>query len=90
VLSLNVLIVWPKKNSHGPCLFGSGLVAYEAGLVDAGMIFGIGFAPFHSGPIHYLEDRGISEIRQELEQHEKLYGKRFAPDTAWNDLHTFL
>jgi 3-hydroxyacyl-CoA dehydrogenase/enoyl-CoA hydratase/3-hydroxybutyryl-CoA epimerase len=65
-------------------------IVTEAALLDAGMIFGTGFAPFRGGPIHYLEDRGISEIRQELEQHEKQYGKRFAPDPAWKDLHGYL
>ena len=27
----------------------------EADLVDAGLIFGTGFAPFRGGPLHYLE-----------------------------------
>lgn len=62
----------------------------EPALLDAGMIFGTGFAPFRGGPIHYLEDRGISETRQQLEQHEKRYGKRFAPDPGWKDLHSYL
>ena len=65
-------------------------IVTETGLLDAGMIFGTGFAPFRGGPIHYLEDRGISETRQELEQHEKQYGKRFTPDPAWKDLHAYL
>jgi 3-hydroxyacyl-CoA dehydrogenase/enoyl-CoA hydratase/3-hydroxybutyryl-CoA epimerase len=34
-----------------------GIVA-DADLVDAGLIFGTGFAPFRGGPIHYLESRG--------------------------------
>jgi 3-hydroxyacyl-CoA dehydrogenase / enoyl-CoA hydratase / 3-hydroxybutyryl-CoA epimerase len=62
----------------------------DSALLDAGMIFGTGFAPFRGGPIHYLEDRGITETRQQLEQHEKQYGKRFAPDPAWKDLHAYL
>ncbi len=62
----------------------------EPALLDAGMIFGTGFAPFRGGPIHYLEDRGISETRRELEQHEQRYGKRFMPDPGWSDLHTYL
>ena len=62
----------------------------ETALLDAGMIFGAGFAPFRGGPIHYLEDRGISETRQELEQHEKRYGERYSPDSGWTDLHTYL
>jgi 3-hydroxyacyl-CoA dehydrogenase/enoyl-CoA hydratase/3-hydroxybutyryl-CoA epimerase len=34
-----------------------GIVA-DAELVDAGLIFGTGFAPFRGGPLHYLENRG--------------------------------
>jgi 3-hydroxyacyl-CoA dehydrogenase / enoyl-CoA hydratase / 3-hydroxybutyryl-CoA epimerase len=34
-----------------------GIVA-DADLVDAGLIFGTGFAPFLGGPIHYLRSRG--------------------------------
>jgi 3-hydroxyacyl-CoA dehydrogenase/enoyl-CoA hydratase/3-hydroxybutyryl-CoA epimerase len=34
-----------------------GIVA-DADLVDAGLIFGTGFAPFRGGPLHYLESRG--------------------------------
>lgn len=33
-----------------------GVVA-DADLLDAGMIFGTGFAPFRGGPLHYLENR---------------------------------
>ena len=34
-----------------------GIVA-DADLVDAGLIFGTGFAPFRGGPINYLRTRG--------------------------------
>ena len=36
-----------------------GIVA-DADLVDAGLIFGTGFAPFRGGPLHYLNDRKAS------------------------------
>jgi 3-hydroxyacyl-CoA dehydrogenase / enoyl-CoA hydratase / 3-hydroxybutyryl-CoA epimerase len=32
-------------------------VVEDADLVDAGLIFGTGFAPFRGGPLHYLESR---------------------------------
>ena len=35
-----------------------GIVA-DADLVDAGAIFGTGFAPFTGGPLHYTESRKI-------------------------------
>lgn len=62
----------------------------DSALLDAGMIFGTGFAPFHGGPIHYLEDRGITETHKLLEQHEQRYGERFKPDEGWKDLHSLI
>jgi 3-hydroxyacyl-CoA dehydrogenase/enoyl-CoA hydratase/3-hydroxybutyryl-CoA epimerase len=38
-------------------VLAEGIVA-DADLVDAGLIFGTGFAPFRGGPIHYLRSRG--------------------------------
>jgi len=37
-------------------VLAEGIVA-DADLVDAGLIFGTGFAPFRGGPLHYLETR---------------------------------
>jgi 3-hydroxyacyl-CoA dehydrogenase/enoyl-CoA hydratase/3-hydroxybutyryl-CoA epimerase len=36
-------------------------VVADADLLDAGMIFGTGFAPFRGGPMHYLEQRKADE-----------------------------
>jgi 3-hydroxyacyl-CoA dehydrogenase/enoyl-CoA hydratase/3-hydroxybutyryl-CoA epimerase len=38
-------------------VLAEGIVA-DADLVDAGLIFGTGFAPFRGGPLHYLRSRG--------------------------------
>jgi 3-hydroxyacyl-CoA dehydrogenase / enoyl-CoA hydratase / 3-hydroxybutyryl-CoA epimerase len=38
-------------------VLAEGIVA-DADLVDAGLIFGTGFAPFRGGPLHYLKSRG--------------------------------
>ena len=37
-------------------VLAEGIVA-DADLVDAGLIFGTGFAPFRGGPLHYLKNR---------------------------------
>ena len=37
-------------------VLAEGIVA-EADLIDAGLIFGSGFAPFRGGPLHYLESK---------------------------------
>jgi 3-hydroxyacyl-CoA dehydrogenase/enoyl-CoA hydratase/3-hydroxybutyryl-CoA epimerase len=38
-------------------VLAEGIVA-DADLVDAGLIFGTGFAPFRGGPLHFLRTRG--------------------------------
>ncbi len=37
-------------------VLAEGIVA-DADLIDAGLIFGTGFAPFHGGPLHYMDGR---------------------------------
>ncbi|QOC23994.1 enoyl-CoA hydratase/isomerase family protein [Wenzhouxiangella sp. AB-CW3] len=39
-------------------------VVESAELLDAGMIFGTGFAPFRGGPMHYLESRAAGSSEQ--------------------------
>lgn len=66
------------------CL-ADGVVA-DADLVDGGVIFGTGFAPFRGGPIHYARERGLELVHAELEQLEKTYGPRFKPSSGWATL----
>ncbi len=56
-------------------------------LVDAGMIFGTGFAPFRGGPVEYIREQGVGALTQRLQRLEKAYGARFAPDTGWSTLN---
>lgn len=58
-------------------------VVADSDLVDAGMIFGTGFAPFRGGPMHYAETVGYENICQQLEQLAEQYGARFKPDAGW-------
>jgi 3-hydroxyacyl-CoA dehydrogenase/enoyl-CoA hydratase/3-hydroxybutyryl-CoA epimerase len=64
-----------------------GIVA-DADLVDAGVIFGSGFAPFRGGPITYARKRGIDVVVSRLEELTKAYGSRFTPDKGWTSLRT--
>ncbi len=52
-------------------------------LLDAGMIFATGFAPFTGGPMQYLKSRGRDAVLERLEQLEKQFGPRFKPDIGW-------
>ncbi|HEU4653442.1 MAG TPA: 3-hydroxyacyl-CoA dehydrogenase NAD-binding domain-containing protein [Steroidobacteraceae bacterium] len=58
-------------------------VVDDADLVDAGIIFGTGFAPFRGGPIQYARTRGVDAIVARLEELRQVYGERFAPDAGW-------
>lgn len=53
-------------------------------LLDAGVIFGTGFAPFRGGPIHYARERGISDIVAAMNRLADKHGERFRPHEAWS------
>lgn len=59
-------------------------VVEDADLVDAGVIFGTGFAPFRGGPMHYIKEGGWSEMRRRLKALEYSHGGQFRPDLGWN------
>jgi 3-hydroxyacyl-CoA dehydrogenase/enoyl-CoA hydratase/3-hydroxybutyryl-CoA epimerase len=74
-------LILPMVNESVACL-REGVVA-DADLLDAGVIFGTGFAPFRGGPLKYARDRGIDEIRQQLGRLQERYGERFRPHDGW-------
>ena len=55
-------------------------------LLDAGMIFGTGFAPFRGGPLNHLDAVGKDVLLKQLANLEKLRGERFAADPGWQQL----
>jgi len=61
-------------------------VVDDADLLDAGMIFGTGFAPFRGGLIHYAQQRGVVDIVRKLEHFATQYGERFKPYVGWEAL----
>jgi len=60
-----------------------GVVA-DADLLDAGVIFGTGFAPFRGGPIQYVRETGVEAILERLGALQARYGGRFAPKAGWD------
>ncbi len=60
-------------------------VVENADLLDAGMIFGTGFAPFRGGPMHYVAGHGKARIVQRMQDLTSTYGSRFAPHPGWID-----
>jgi 3-hydroxyacyl-CoA dehydrogenase/enoyl-CoA hydratase/3-hydroxybutyryl-CoA epimerase len=51
--------------------------------VDAGMVYGTGFAPFLGGPMRYIESLGATGITHSLRRLAQEYGERFTPDAGW-------
>ncbi|HLQ12182.1 MAG TPA: 3-hydroxyacyl-CoA dehydrogenase NAD-binding domain-containing protein [Steroidobacteraceae bacterium] len=60
-------------------------VVADADLLDAGVVFGTGFAPFRGGPLNYARTRGIGAIVARLTELEQRHGKRFHPDAGWGN-----
>ena len=63
-------------------------IVTDADLVDAGVIFGSGFAPFRGGPLTYARKRGIDAVIARLTELARAYGPRFTPDKGWSQLRT--
>lgn len=61
-------------------------VVDSADALDAGVIFGTGFAPFRGGPLHYLQQTGANQLLGTLRELEQRHGKRFTPDAGWTRL----
>lgn len=59
-------------------------VVEDADLLDAGMIFGTGFAPFRGGPMQYLHTEQAQQLKARLQALQQSYGARFAPDPQWD------
>jgi len=61
-------------------------IVADADLIDAGVIFGSGFAPFRGGPLTYARARGIDAVVARLTELARAHGARFTPDAGWAEL----
>ncbi len=61
-------------------------IATDDDLIDAGVIFGTGFAPFRGGPLTYIRETGAARVYERLQELEKRHGERFRPDPGWTAL----
>jgi 3-hydroxyacyl-CoA dehydrogenase/enoyl-CoA hydratase/3-hydroxybutyryl-CoA epimerase len=75
-------LILPLLNEAVACLH-DGVVA-DADLLDAGVIFGTGFAPFRGGPIQYIRATGADVLVERLKVLQQRYGGRFAPRPGWD------
>ncbi|HJW06355.1 MAG TPA: 3-hydroxyacyl-CoA dehydrogenase NAD-binding domain-containing protein [Rhodanobacter sp.] len=74
-------MILPMVNEAVACLADG--VVDDADLLDAGVIFGTGFAPFRGGPIRYARSEGAGKLKARLEQLAQRYGDRFRPKNGW-------
>ena len=77
-------MILPYLNECVACLRESVVETPE--LLDAGMIFGTGFAPFRGGPYHYITQQGAENLKDRLTALAEKYGERFEPDAGWDDI----
>jgi len=61
-------------------------IVEEKDLIDAGVIFGTGFAPFRGGPLEYIRSNDSKQLSQTMAQLEKKFGDQFVKDAGWEML----
>ncbi len=61
-------------------------VVEDADLLDAGIVFGTGFAPFRGGPLNYARERGVAAVVSRMRELALRHGSRFQPDAGWDRL----
>ena len=77
-------LILPLLNEAVACLHDG--VVGDADLLDAGVIFGTGFAPFRGGPIQYIRQTGADLLLERLKQLHARHGNRFAPRPGWDNV----
>ncbi|MCC7096481.1 MAG: 3-hydroxyacyl-CoA dehydrogenase, partial [Thermomonas sp.] len=75
-------LILPLLNEAVACLHAG--VVSDTDLLDAGVIFGTGFAPFRGGPIQHIRSVGADALLSRLETLRGKYGERFAPRPGWD------
>ena len=76
-------MILPMLNESVSCLHDG--VVDDADLLDAGVIFGTGFAPFRGGPIQHIRSEGADKVKAQLDALATKYGKRFEPKAGWDN-----
>ncbi|KRG61793.1 3-hydroxyacyl-CoA dehydrogenase [Stenotrophomonas humi] len=75
-------LILPLLNEAVACLHDG--VVTDADLLDAGVIFGTGFAPFRGGPIQHIRATGADSLVEKLKTLQARHGDRFAPRQGWD------
>ena len=73
-------LILPMVDEAVDCLHED--IVEDADLLDAGVIFGTGFAPFRGGPLRYCRQRGVAAVRARLSELADRHGAEFEIDAA--------
>ena len=63
-------------------------IVADRDFLDAGIIFGTGFAPFRGGPMQYIDSEGDIALLETLSALQDQFGDRFTPDPGWRCLNS--
>lgn len=74
-------LLLPLINEAVACLDEN--IVEDADLLDAGVVFGAGFAPFTGGPLRYVRARGVDDVVATLTRFAQRFGTRFTPREGW-------
>jgi 3-hydroxyacyl-CoA dehydrogenase/enoyl-CoA hydratase/3-hydroxybutyryl-CoA epimerase len=75
-------LVFRFLNEAAACLQEE--IVADRDLLDAGIIFGTGFAPFRGGPMNYAGNEGVDSIIAAMMEFEERFGERFKPARGWS------
>jgi 3-hydroxyacyl-CoA dehydrogenase/enoyl-CoA hydratase/3-hydroxybutyryl-CoA epimerase len=75
-------LVFRFLNEAAACLQEK--IVTDRDLLDAGIIFGTGFAPFRGGPMNYSLNQGVESIVASMTDYEVRFGERFKPAAGWS------
>ncbi|MCP4875705.1 MAG: crotonase [Gammaproteobacteria bacterium] len=75
-------LVYRFLNEAAACL-QEGIVS-DKDLLDAGIIFGTGFAPFRGGPMNHSLQEGVDTLVAAMVEYESKFGDRFHPAEGWS------
>ena len=79
---ISTRLVYRLLNEAMACLREN--VVADADLLDAGMIFATGFAPFRGGPLYYATKLGQEQVLSTFQTLQMNGGKRFLADAGWS------
>ena len=77
-------LVFRFLNESASCIAEK--IVDDKDLLDAGIIFGTGFAPFRGGPLNYSLQQGVETITGTMSEYESKHGERFSPVKGWEQI----